>query len=688
MSDSAHIDTDKKIKLIENRLAKEYKQAERELKRKTNEYLKAFKKKDKQKKQLVAEGKLSKDEWIKWRQGQMYIADLLKNKTEIMAQHLSRVNEQATNIVNGMTAGVYANNYNYAFYQLEKGLGAATTFTLFDTSTVERLAAQNPKLLPTKKLDKTKDVAWSKRKINNAVTQGILQGEAVEEIAERMASDVARMSWATAMRTARTTMTSAQNAGRLDSLMQAAKMGINVQKQWMATLDEKTRDSHAAIDGESVPLDKPFSNKLMYPADPDGAPAEVYNCRCTMVGDLLDHQHDYQRIDNIEGKPIDNMTYNEWKAAKQGDKVAVAQAKVDAIQKKIMAKGADKVFSNIWKDDVTYADYDSKKGSIQAKKDYYDAEIAKYSQTLANDPNAPSWVQKKHDDLVALKSELEEFERYGAEYSKLLKELDAAQDELDALQVGKNAFTQKQRDAAIWAKSPDAADKVLRDVTGETWQAASKAEKDAIYEYTKSYHKYQEPLRGWEYGTNRFLGVGKTDLNASYANNGRRLNNMTKIIDKSKLKKDQWFQRGCNYSGMDKFFDCDLNLLMHGTEEELKKELLGKTVTEYGFFSMGSSKGSGFIRDITLNVFAPKGTKAIYVEPFSYYGAELHQHGWGKGVNWDGKRKQTDFGQELETILQQGTKFKVIKVERKDGRLFIDLDIISQGKPQLWKGKK
>ena len=36
------------------------------------------------------------------------------------------------------------------------------------------------------------------------------------------------------------------------------------------------------MDGELAEIEEPFSNGLMFPKDSDGAPAEVYNCRCTM----------------------------------------------------------------------------------------------------------------------------------------------------------------------------------------------------------------------------------------------------------------------------------------------------------------------------------------------------------------------------------------------------------------------
>jgi hypothetical protein len=96
----------------------------------------------------------------------------------------------------------------------------------------------------------------------------------------------------------------------------AKDLGIDLQKEWMATLDSHTRDSHADVDGERVDVNSKFSNGLMYPGEAGGAPAEVYNCRCTMVSDIKKYPDKYKRYDNIDGKPIDNMSYKEWAKAK------------------------------------------------------------------------------------------------------------------------------------------------------------------------------------------------------------------------------------------------------------------------------------------------------------------------------------------------------------------------------------
>ena len=59
----------------------------------------------------------------------------------------------------------------------------------------------------------------------------------------------------------------------------------NVQKkEWIAVRDERTRDAHAAADGQVVGIDEPFDvggEKLMYPGDPNGSAANLCNERCT-----------------------------------------------------------------------------------------------------------------------------------------------------------------------------------------------------------------------------------------------------------------------------------------------------------------------------------------------------------------------------------------------------------------------
>jgi len=79
-------------------------------------------------------------------------------------------------------------------------------------------------------------------------------------------------------RIAQTEVIGAMNKGGHEGMRQSE---VVKEKVWISTRDALTRDSHLAIDGEHVLLERRYSNGLMYPGDYTGAASEVINCRCT-----------------------------------------------------------------------------------------------------------------------------------------------------------------------------------------------------------------------------------------------------------------------------------------------------------------------------------------------------------------------------------------------------------------------
>lgn len=337
-----------------------------------------------------------------------------------------------------------------------------------------------------------------------------------------------------------------------------------------------------------------------------------------------------------------------------------------------------KTYSGIWKDDVTTADFANL--NIEGKKKYYEGKFI-----TETDPDLMQKYQDLYKQVQELEVEGKAYTDVQQELKKIQTELNKVQGDLQKLENGgiidtvDDAFSQARKDAAMWAKSTKEADDLLRDTCGEVWRTSPPIQKNAIYDYTQSYHKFNEPLRGIEYGTEKFLGVGNVDLDqigVSYSGwqpgqMRKEINAMTDIIEKSTYKEDFWLQRGCRFKGMDKFFNVPMNKLQSASQSELEALLLGSTPTEYGFCSCGVAKGKGFSGDIILNIYAPSGTQMMYAEPFSAFG-----NGGGKG--WDGISKQSHFGQESEIILQQGTTFRVTKVEKTPGTIYIDLEVIGQ----------
>lgn len=219
-------------------------------------------------------------------------------------------------------------------------------------------------------------------------------------------------------------------------------------------------------------------------------------------------------------------------------------------------------------------------------------------------------------------------------------------------------FSQSRKDAAVWDKGNGAkADKALIDTASKQWIAATEKEKDFTYEYTRHYCDVNEPLQGRKYDNyqtkERFI---------------EKVNNITSYIEKNELPTDMWFTRGDD--GM-KVIESRIKFAGGSMPNNLQ-DLVGMEMQEGGFMSTGSRKGKGFnTRSVIMNIYAPKGTKAAYVEPFSAFGC-------GDKRSWDGVSRFSTYSSEHETLFQRGTRMRITKVYEEGGKTYIDCEVIGQ----------
>lgn len=374
------------------------------------------------------------------------------------------------------------------------------------------------------------------------------------------------------------------------------------------------------------------------------------------------------------------------------------QGKLKSLKKdQILAQDAmstfdtSKHYSNIWKDDVTLLDYGAKQGGIPGKKAYFQGKLQ-----LATDPADVAKWQGLLDDL-------DDFEKKGSAYYKAQQDYEKALKEWEKLKKAGtlkvdnsavDAYTQGRKDAALWAKSPAEADKVLRDKAGEVWRASTQQEKYAAYDYTCGSGKFNRPLSGFEkpyaaYGSGwepQFnKGVNKVWID--YEGAGDEIRQLTNMIERSTYDEDVWLQRGCGTNAMESFFGVNPGTLSGLSEAQLQK-YVGQSNRIYSFVSTATAKGKGFGGEIIMNIYAPKGSQMIYAEPFSHFGS-------GGKLQWDGVAKQKTFGYESEMLLQRGGSYTVTKIERPDryGTIYMDVELhpengydLIQQDPNDWKG--
>lgn len=316
--------TDKQLAALERRIEEVYREAGDELQETINEYFEKFRERDEKMKSLIGTIQNGKEwteaDYKQWRINQIGRGERYKALRDKLARRMTDANATAIAYTNDATPGIYSLNRNYAAYTIER-VAPNVDFTLWDEQTVRRLITENPELMPyyppARALKRGIDLAWGKKQITASVTSSILQGKSIKAMADDLQKRITTMNRDSAIRTARTAVTGAQNAGRMDSYDAAQKMGIGLKKEWLATLDGRTRHSHAMLDGEKVENNKKFSNGCMFPGDPDGPPWEIYNCRCTLIAavDGVDTSDGQRRARNPEtgrNELVDDITYREW----------------------------------------------------------------------------------------------------------------------------------------------------------------------------------------------------------------------------------------------------------------------------------------------------------------------------------------------------------------------------------------
>lgn len=338
-NDAARRWTDRELGVLEKRMAAEYAHAASDMRAKLEKSLKKFDAEREAREKALDSTREAMEAHKAWLRSQAANQTWMRGMADQLADSAHRANEKAAEAMNGAIPRIYAENANRAAFAVDRAVRADTGFTLVNEEAVRYLmeggtagqAIKEVTLTPEaerlranlqsmrRDIDAAKDIRWNRQKFTSAITQGILQGESIPHIVRRT-SDIYGMNRNAAVRAARTATTNAENAGRMASFERAEKLGIDMEIEWQATLDERTRDSHRELDGTRIHTGEVFPNGCRYPGDPAGPPEETWNCRCRADGRVVG-------FDGVRGDWADERgerwarlpegtTYEQWKAGK------------------------------------------------------------------------------------------------------------------------------------------------------------------------------------------------------------------------------------------------------------------------------------------------------------------------------------------------------------------------------------
>lgn len=352
--DAGHDEIDGIIDLMEQDVKELYNVAAADLQAKVSDYWRRYNLKNDVKSAQLQAGEITKQEYIQWQTGQLLIGQRWEEQLNVITQDLLNAHNIAESIVNGYLPDVFALSHNYGSYEIDMLLQGATnnalsasklglSYTLYDRDTVIRLMRDKPEILPAlnprsemaRKIAEGKVIQWEKKQVTSELLQGIMQGESNVDIAARMRK-ITNADWKSTMRYARTATTNTECAGRIESYKRAQKAGIELEQQWVATLDQRTRHSHRQLDGQHIPVGSYFEVpddatgnivRIKYPgqfSSPNDEykvpPDMIWNCRCTIVAMLtgipeLDEEgsNDLSNLEFRNAEKLEGMSYEEWK---------------------------------------------------------------------------------------------------------------------------------------------------------------------------------------------------------------------------------------------------------------------------------------------------------------------------------------------------------------------------------------
>lgn len=129
-------------------------------------------------------------------------------------------------------------------------------------------------------LERVKGInATTRDKLASSLADGLEAGESTAQLVLRVQEYMPKVQ---AERAAAIALSESHTSLQAGSFEQMRFGGVRT-KTWVTAGDEDVRDSHRNIHPKTIPINERFSNGLMYPGDPSGAPSEIIRCRCDLL---------------------------------------------------------------------------------------------------------------------------------------------------------------------------------------------------------------------------------------------------------------------------------------------------------------------------------------------------------------------------------------------------------------------
>ena len=266
-----------------------------------------------------------------------------------MSETLHAANVEAEKEIMGKVPEVISEALNKESFEIEKEMGQDVGMVPFDDEDIEQWMEEDDELFDPGEIDEEKDIEWNDENIKGFFKTGILLGLTAGALISYIVSGVVGRNRESFFRRVYNIISGAYEEGRQIAMLIAKKRGVEIEKEWNATKDFKTRDAHRQLDGQRVPVDEAFSvdgETIRFPRDPQAKAYLRCNCRCAMKRTRAHWQYERKMRENIRDKEgikpiIQGMSYDEWYQMKQKE---LGKDQIEKIIKEMKRDQAKKAY--------------------------------------------------------------------------------------------------------------------------------------------------------------------------------------------------------------------------------------------------------------------------------------------------------------------------------------------------------
>ena len=244
--------------------------------------------------------------------------------------------------------------YNGVWYAIEGAENVQLDFGMLPERYINELVTKkvDGKNFSTRLYQYRKELA---DRTTTALLSAAANGEGYRKVAKQI-GELTEANYKQALRIARTEGGRVQSTAKQKAYEEAEAIGVELEKQWMSTLDKKTRSSHQSLDGQVVGVDDDFVSENGHKAKGPrlfNVASEDINCRCTTITNVKGISP-ATRKDNESKEIIKYTNYKEWAEAKGYSKpeVKFKQVLEDVDFTKSRRSQAKQVLKNLGLEDV------------------------------------------------------------------------------------------------------------------------------------------------------------------------------------------------------------------------------------------------------------------------------------------------------------------------------------------------